>query len=132
MEKSWRKCRRKKGLGAAYIRVMSCAIEEMGADIVVQIDADLSHDPREIPKFLDKIKNGYDIAIGTRYSDGGSMPINWPLHRKAFSVCGNILVRIITFRFYIHDWTGGMRAIKKIYFSKYAKKLDHIRGIHFR
>ncbi|MCX6782519.1 MAG: glycosyltransferase family 2 protein [Candidatus Levybacteria bacterium] len=122
----------KKGLGAAYIRVMSCAIEEMGADIVVQIDADLSHDPREIPKFLDKIKNGYDIAIGTRYSDGGSMPINWPLHRKAFSVCGNILVRIITFRFYIHDWTGGMRAIKKDLFLKIREEVRPYQGYTFQ
>lgn len=122
----------KKGLGAAYIRAMTHAIEKMNADIVCEIDADLSHDPREIPKFLEKIDEGNDIVIGTRYSNGGSMPENWPIHRKAFSVIGNILVRTITGRFVIHDWTGGYRAIKKEVFLKEQKKVQSFQGYTFQ
>src|SRR3989344_6317973 len=80
----------RKGLGAAYIRAMTYAVKEMHADVICEIDADLSHDPREIPKFLERIDSGNDIVIGTRYSNGGSMPDNWPIQRKAFSVIANL------------------------------------------
>jgi dolichol-phosphate mannosyltransferase len=122
----------RKGLGAAYVRAMSYAIEKEGADIVFEIDADLSHDPREVPNFLKKIDEGYDMVVGTRYSDGGSMPQNWPIHRKAFSVFGNLLVRAITFRFSYHDWTGGMRAIKKDLFLKQRDKVRPFQGYTFQ
>ncbi len=122
----------KKGLGAAYIRAMTYAVEKMGADILCEIDADLSHDPREIPKFLEKIDEGYDIVIGTRYSNGGSMPNNWPMQRKAFSVIANLIIRLITGRFFIHDWTGGYRAIKKELFLKERDKVQTFQGYTFQ
>lgn len=121
----------KKGLGAAYIRTMSYAIEHMGADIVMSIDADLQHDPRAIPEFLKKIEQGYDIVCGTRYSHGGSMPKNWPLRRKAFSVMGNFIVRIVTGRFHLHDWTSGFRAIKKEVFLQEREKIRPFQGYTF-
>lgn len=136
LTKKWKNlsvnCGERKGLGAAYLRAMSHAIEKMNADIVFEIDADLSHDPREIPHFIRKIEEGFDIVIGTRYSDGGSMPRNWPPHRKAFSVIGNILVRLITFRFEIHDWTGGFRGIKKAVFLNERDKLASFQGYTFQ
>lgn len=122
----------KKGLGAAYIRAMTYAIEKMKADVVCEIDADLSHDPREIPKFIKKIDEGYDIVIGTRYSDGGTMPKNWPIQRKAFSKTANLILRLVTFRFNIHDWTGGYRAIKKTVFMKEKEKLLVFQGYTFQ
>lgn len=122
----------KKGLGAAYIRAMTYAVEKMDADIVCEIDADLSHDSREIPKFLEKIDEGYDIVIGTRYSNGGSMPDNWPIQRKAFSVVANLLLRTITGRFFIHDWTGGYRAIKKEIFLKERNNVQAFQGYTFQ
>ncbi len=122
----------KKGLGAAYIRVMTYAIEKMDADIVCEIDADLSHDPRALPAFLKKIDEGFDIVVGTRYSDGGSMPPNWPIQRKAFSVLGNLLVRSITGRFKYHDWTGGYRAITKEAFLKERGKMALYQGYTFQ
>src|SRR5260370_1494449 len=94
----------KKGLGAAYMRTMSHAIEHMGADIVMSMDADLQHDPHAIPEFLKKIEQGYDVVCGTRYSDGGSMPKNRPLHRKVFSVTGNVAVPAVTSKFKLSDW----------------------------
>ncbi|MBI2032930.1 MAG: glycosyltransferase family 2 protein [Candidatus Levybacteria bacterium] len=122
----------KKGLGAAYIRAMTHAIEKMGADVVFEIDADLSHDPREIPHFLKKIDEGYDIVIGTRYSSGGSMPKNWPMIRKMFSVTANLIVRLITGRVHIHDWTGGYRGIKKQVFLKEREKTKMYQGYTFQ
>lgn len=102
----------KHGLGAAYVRAMTYAIDK-GAEIMFEMDADLQHDPKKIPEFLKKIDEGYDMVIGTRYSQGGSIPQNWPIKRKIFSVFGNLLVRFILLKFSIHDWTGGYRALKK-------------------
>ncbi|HUD09708.1 MAG TPA: glycosyltransferase [Patescibacteria group bacterium] len=112
----------KHGLGAAYIRAMIYAVDK-GADVMFEMDADLQHDPKKIPQFLQKIDEGYDMVIGTRYSQGGSIPENWPLKRKIFSVFGNLLVRFILLKFSIHDWTGGYRALKKEVFLKEKEEL---------
>src|SRR5680860_106490 len=122
----------KHGLGAAYVRAMTYAIKKMDAEVMFEMDADLSHDPKKIPDFLKKIDEGYDFVIGTRYSEGGSIPLNWGLHRKAFSVCGNLLVRCVLMRFSIHDWTGGFRAIKKEAFLKEKEELTAFRGYTFQ
>ncbi len=121
----------KKGLGAAYMRAMSYAVEYMDADILISLDADFQHDPHTIPEFLKKIEQGYDIVCGTRYSHGGSIPKNWPLYRKAFSVIGNFTVRAITGRFYLHDWTTGFRAIKKEVFLQEQEKIRLFQGYTF-
>ena len=122
----------KKGLGAAYVRAMGYAITERGADIVISIDADLQHDPKSIPAFLKKMDEGYDVVIGTRYSNGGSMPSKWPFRRKLFSVTANLLIRTLTGRFGIHDWTGGYRAIKKDVFLKEKEKVKSYTGYTFQ
>lgn len=122
----------KKGLGAAYIRAMTYAIEKMNADVVFEMDADGQHDPTKIPQFLQKIDEGSDMVIGTRYSGGGSIPENWPIQRKIFSIFGNILVRTILMRFSLHDWTGGYRALKKEVFLKEKEKLLQFNGYIFQ
>ncbi len=122
----------KKGLGAAYLRAMSFAIEKMDADVLISIDADLQHDPHSIPAFLEKLTKGYDVVTGTRYSEGGSMPKNWPLYRKILSVGANTLVRVITGRIALHDWTGGFRAYKKEVFLKEKEKLKSYSGYTFQ
>ena len=122
----------KRGLGAAYIRAMSYAIDKMKADVMFEMDADLSHSPHKIPEFLKKIDEGYDMVIGTRYSQGGSIPSNWGLNRKLFSIFGNLLVRYVLMRFKIHDWTGGFRALKKEVFLKEKNELTAFRGYTFQ
>lgn len=122
----------KHGLGAAYVRGMNYAIEKMEADIVFEMDADLQHDPAKIPEFLKKLEEGYDMVIGTRYSEGGSIPAKWPLIRKIFSVGGNLLVRAIMMRFSIHDWTGGFRVLKKEVFLKERGELTEFKGYTFQ
>ncbi len=122
----------KKGLGASYLRAMSYAIEKKGADVVISIDADLQHDPHSITDFLKEIDNGYDIVTSTRYSKGGSMPKNWPLYRKIFSVGANTVARVLTGRFHLHDWTGGFRAYRKEVFLKEREKLKSFSGYTFQ
>lgn len=124
--------KQKLGLGAAYVRGMSHAIDEMKADVIFQMDADLSHDPNKIPLFLEKIDEGFDMVIGTRYSGGGSIPKNWGINRKIQSVVGNLVVRSILMRFWIHDWTGGFRALKKEVFLKEKKELTAFKGYTFQ
>ncbi|OGH30838.1 MAG: hypothetical protein A3J69_02385 [Candidatus Levybacteria bacterium RIFCSPHIGHO2_02_FULL_42_12] len=122
----------KKGLGAAYVRAMTYAIEQMKADVMFEMDADFFHDPHKIPEFLQKIDKEYDLVVGTRYSGGGSIPKNWGLHRKLFSVFGNLIVRTILTRFWIHDWTGGFRALKKEVFLKEKEKISQFKGYTFQ
>lgn len=122
----------KHGLGAAYVRAMAYAIDKMNADIMFEMDADLSHDPKKVPAFLQKIDEGYDLVIGTRYSQGGSIPPNWGISRKMFSIFGNLLVRFILLKFSIHDWTGGFRALRKEVFLKEKNELTAFRGYTFQ
>lgn len=120
------------GLGAAYVRAMSYAIEKLDADVVFEMDADFFHDPYKVPDFLKKIDEGYDFVVGTRYSGGGGIPKNWPLNRKLLSIIGNLIVRVVFTRFSIHDWTGGYRALKKEVFLKEKEKLIPLKGYRFQ
>jgi dolichol-phosphate mannosyltransferase len=122
----------KNGLGAAYLHGMTYAVDQLHADVMFEMDADFFHDPKKIPEFLKKIDEGNDFVIGTRYSQGGSIPANWGIHRKILSVFGNLLIRVILMRFSIHDWTGGYRAIKKAVFLKEKDKLAAFSGYTFQ
>lgn len=122
----------KQGLGAAYVRAMDYAIKNMHADVLLGMDGDLSHDPKKIPIFLEKIDEGYDMVVGARYIKGGSIPSNWGIHRKIFSVVGNLTVRTVLMRFWHHDWTGGYRAIKKEIFLDLKPELHEFKGYTFQ
>jgi len=102
----------KKGLGTAYTRGMRYAIDELHADVVFEMDADLSHDPEDIPRFVAEIDRGADFVIGSRYVKGGSIPSNWGLLRRLNSKCGNIAARYIAGIYQIKDCTAGFRAIR--------------------
>ncbi len=122
----------KKGLGAAYLRAMGYAIDKQGADLVISIDADFQFDPHDLPRFVEKIDQGYDLVIQSRYSKGGSIPQNWPVQRKLFSITANLFVRTVFMRFSTHDWTGGFRAIKKEVFKKIAPEMKGYNGYIFQ
>jgi len=122
----------KEGLGKALLRGMTHAVEEMHADVILQMDADLSHDPKAIPKFLTAISKGSDFVIGCRYIKGGSIPENWGFHRKIFSIVANSIVRFGLGVPSIHDWTGGFRAFKKVYFDKLRTQMDEFSGYVFQ
>lgn len=96
----------KEGLGPAYIHGFTYALNH-GADAIVQMDADFSHDPKDVPRLLHGLGDA-DLIIGSRYSHGISV-INWPLRRLLVSVFGNVYTSIITGMPY-KDATGGFKA----------------------
>lgn len=102
----------KEGLGRAYVKGFSYAMTHLKPFVLFEMDADLSHNPEYIPHFLRKIELGADFVIGSRYIKGGSIPSNWGLHRKIFSICANLFVRFGFMKLSTTDWTGGFRAIK--------------------
>lgn len=122
----------KQGLGRALLRGMTFAVEKMNAEILVQMDCDLSHDPKSLPKFIEALDTGFDFAIGARYIKGGSIPENWGFHRKVFSIVGNTFVRFGLGYPSIHDWTGGYRAFYKKYFVENKRQVERYTGYVFQ
>jgi len=78
----------KSGLGSAYRAGFAWGLER-GYDAFIEIDADFSHDPAALPTLVAPLEEGYDVAIGSRYIEGGSIP-NWAWHRHLLSRGGNI------------------------------------------
>lgn len=113
---------KKAGLGGAYLKGMAEAFNNLNAEVVFELDADLSHDPTKIPAFMKAIDEGADMVVGSRYIKGGGIPSNWGLHRKLMSIVGNLITQIALTNFSIKDWTGGFRALrKKVYTSVVGK-----------
>jgi len=98
----------KEGLGAAYIAGFGWA-RDHEYDAVVQMDADGSHAPEELPRLLDALREA-DAVIGSRWVRGGQV-INWPFHRLVLSRCGNFYTRIVL-GMGVKDATGGYRAYR--------------------
>ncbi|MGH8916234.1 MAG: polyprenol monophosphomannose synthase [Acidimicrobiia bacterium] len=101
--------RKKEGLGPAYAAAFDRALDE-GAEIIVEMDADFSHDPADLPRLVSAIDDGADMAIGSRYVPGGDTP-DWPLGRRLISRGGNIYVRLMLGT-PVHDATAGFRAFR--------------------
>jgi dolichol-phosphate mannosyltransferase len=97
----------KSGLGAAYRAGFADAIGR-GAEVCVQIDADLSHDPAVLPALIANVEHGADLAIGSRYVPGG-ITLDWPWHRRSLSRWGNRYVAGML-GLAVNDATAGLRA----------------------
>ncbi len=102
----------KKGLGIAYMKGFEYAIEELGADYIMEFDGDFQHDPNDIPRLVAEINNGYDFIVGSRYIKGGSIPKEWGFKRQFLSVVGNLVARVLLILPNQHDVTGGFRLSK--------------------
>lgn len=100
----------KEGLGAAYLAGFTWGLEA-GYDVLVEMDADGSHQPEQLPLLLDGIEQGADLVLGSRWVPGGKV-VNWPLHRKLISTCGSIYSRVLL-GIPIRDVTGGYRAFRR-------------------
>jgi dolichol-phosphate mannosyltransferase len=98
-----------RGLGPAYRAGLARALE-LGADLVAQMDADLSHPPDQLPRMLREIET-CDVVLGSRYLHGITV-VNWPIERILLSWFGNRYVRAIT-RLPISDTTGGFRCMRR-------------------
>ncbi len=99
----------KEGLGKAYAAGFDRAIED-GARIVVEMDADFSHDPADLPRLVAAVERGADLAIGSRYVPGGATP-DWPLARRLISRGGNRYARLML-GLRTRDATAGFRAFR--------------------
>jgi dolichol-phosphate mannosyltransferase len=99
----------KLGLGSAYRRGIAHAVET-GADVCVQIDADLSHDPADLPALLANVSHGADLAIGSRYVPGGRIE-RWPWSRRWLSRWGNRYAAGVL-GLAVNDATAGYRAYR--------------------
>ena len=97
----------KAGLGAAYRAGFAEALDR-GADICVQMDADLSHDPAALPALVANVELGADLAIGSRYVPGG-LTVDWPWRRRALSRWGNRYAAGVL-GLAVNDATSGFRA----------------------
>jgi dolichol-phosphate mannosyltransferase len=100
----------KAGLGSAYRAGFRHGLDR-GAEVLVEMDADLSHDPAALPDLLAAVERGADLAVGSRYVPGGSIPENWPWHRRALSRWGNRYVALVL-RLPVRDATAGFRAYR--------------------
>lgn len=103
---------KKEGLGKAYITGFTYALDTLNADLLFEMDADFSHDPATLPEFIKKIDAGADFVIGSRYRKGGSIPSDWGLNRKIYSILGNLVIRLGFMKLRVTDWTSGFRAVR--------------------
>ncbi len=113
---------KKEGLGRAYIAGFKFALQK-GFDYIFEMDADFSHDPREIPNFLAAIARS-DLVIGSRYIHGVNV-INWPLRRLLLSYFANKYTQVIT-GLPVKDCTGGFKCFRRQVLENI--NLDNIRS----
>ena len=112
----------KMGLGTAYVAGFKFALEQ-DYDYVLEMDADFSHNPKEILNFL-KNMNGCDLVLGSRYKNGVRV-VNWPIRRLILSYAANLYTRIVT-GLPVKDATSGFKCFKRAALE--AINLDNIRS----
>lgn len=125
----------KLGLGTAYITGFRWALER-DYEYILEMDADLSHNPDDVPRLIKECENGYDLVIGSRYCNGVNV-INWPIKRLLLSYGANKYTRMIT-RMPIMDATAGFKCYRREALA--AINLDRVKSsgysfqieMHFR
>ena len=101
---------RKEGLGPAYLAGFRRVLRG-DADLVLEMDCDFSHDPRDVPRLIEAAEGGADLVLGSRYVSGGSIP-SWGALRRAVSAGGNLYARVLLGS-RIHDLTGGFKCFRR-------------------
>ena len=118
----------KMGLGTAYVEGFRYACAQ-GYDYVFEMDADFSHDPAEIPKFIQRTDQ-YDLVIGSRYRNGVRV-VNWPMRRLLLSYFANVYSRVIT-GLPIKDATGGFKCYRRAVLEAIDLDSIHSNGYAFQ
>lgn len=124
--------KKERGLGKAYIKGFEYAINNLDAEILIEMDSDFSHDPKKIPELLREIQAGADFVIGSRYIKGGSIPKEWAFIRKINSKYGNLFARFIAGLKDVKDCTSGFRAIRADFIKKINLDELNVRGYSFQ
>jgi dolichol-phosphate mannosyltransferase len=119
----------KGGLAAAYRAGFEQGLAR-GYDVLVQMDADLSHDPAALPQLLARIDGGADVAIGSRYVPGGNIP-QWPMTRRMLSRVGNAYASTVL-GVKIRDCTAGYRAYRATVLRPVLAEADRATGYGFQ
>jgi dolichol-phosphate mannosyltransferase len=101
----------KQGLGTAYVAGFHWALEH-GADLIIQMDADLSHSPAYLPLMLEKSCD-YDIVVGSRYVPGGRVDDDWPPWRRFLSWWGSRVYAPVILGLHVHDSTAGFKCLRR-------------------
>jgi dolichol-phosphate mannosyltransferase len=101
---------RKEGLGPAYLAGFARALAD-GAELVLELDCDFSHDPADVPRLIAAVENGADVALGSRYVTGGEIA-NWGPARRLISAGGSWYARLLL-GVGIHDLTGGFKCFRR-------------------
>lgn len=117
---------KKAGLGTAYVHGFKWALSN-SYEYIFEMDADFSHNPNDLEKLLVACKNGADVAIGSRYSNGVNV-VNWPLSRVLLSYFASVYVRMIT-GMKIADATAGFKCYKRIVLE--TINLDRIKFVGY-
>jgi dolichol-phosphate mannosyltransferase len=105
----------KEGLGAAYLHGFRVALDA-GYDVIGEMDADGSHQPEQLDRLLDALRDGADLVIGSRWVPGGAV-VNWPLRRELLSRGGNLYVRLLL-GVQVRDATAGYRLFRRTTLEK--------------
>jgi dolichol-phosphate mannosyltransferase len=120
---------RKGGLGGAYLAGFDEALAN-GADFVIEMDADLSHDPADLPRLIDAARQGADVVLGSRYIAGGGVE-GWPPHRQWISRAGGRYAAIML-GLPLSDLTGGFKCFRASALRRLDPDLVHSRGYAFQ
>jgi dolichol-phosphate mannosyltransferase len=100
----------KEGLGPAYLAGFRRALSD-GADLVLEMDCDFSHNPNDVPRLLGAVEHGADLALGSRYVPGGGVR-NWGLVRRLISEGGSLYARVLL-GVGVRDLTGGFKCYRR-------------------
>ena len=100
---------RKEGLGRAYVDGFRHALAH-GAELVLEMDCDFSHDPKDVPRLIAAVEAGADLALGSRYVPGGGTG-NWGVVRRLISRGASVYTRVLLMP--IHDSTGGFKCFRR-------------------
>ena len=119
----------KLGMGTAYVEGFQFALQQ-GADVLVQMDADLSHTPEDLPKLVEALSSA-DVAVGSRYCPGGALDPNWGWQRRLISRLGNLYARWAS-GVRVRDATGGFKAYRVQVLQKLNLNAIRSRGFAFQ
>jgi dolichol-phosphate mannosyltransferase len=119
---------RKEGLGPAYLAGFRHALE-LGADLVVEIDCDFSHDPADVPRLLDAAGEA-DLVLGSRYVPGGKVE-DWGAVRRGISAGGSLYARLLL-GVPVRDLTGGFKCFRRAVLEAIDLEAIHSRGYAFQ
>jgi len=120
---------RKEGLGPAYLAGFARALAD-GADYVLEMDCDFSHDPADVPRLIAACDAGADLALGSRYVAGGGTK-NWGIARRIVSAGGSLYARLLL-GVAIHDLTGGFKCYRRAVLEHIDLDAIHSKGYAFQ